>query len=67
LLTAHRLGVVFDGFGRQRLAREQLFQALHMALLVGCHLGGEGAHRVVGRMLGDVDVEILRAATPSRL
>src|SRR5436190_507691 len=43
------------------VARQQLLEALHMALLVGRHLGGEGAHRVIVGMLGDIDVEVLRA------
>ena len=32
-----------------------------MALLVRRHFGGEGAYRVVGGVLGNVDVEVLRA------
>ena len=32
-----------------------------MALLVSRHLGRKGAYRVVGRVLGDVEIEVLRA------
>ena len=61
VLAPQDFGVVARELGRLGLAREQLLEALHVALLVGRHLGGKGTHRVVGGMLGDVDIEILRA------
>src|SRR5438128_2596056 len=44
------------------LAGEQPLETLDVARLVGRHLGGKGADRVVLHVLRDVGVEVLRAA-----
>src|SRR5258708_10212735 len=60
-LAAQGAGVFVGALRRLGLAREQLFEARDVTLLVRGHLGGESADVVVPGVLGDVDVEILRA------
>src|SRR5262249_58728476 len=47
--------------GAQAFLGEERLEARDVALLVGGHLRGEGAHRVGARIRGDVVVERLRA------